>query len=242
MPVHTEVALMPSMSKLLDNSTSYFASLPVEEAELYIRLSHGRAARIASYCCWDAVMDLSKVFGLEPGMMGEHRNAGNVVPHFTQVLRLAAEGKVDAAAASVDVALSSPNLEAIGVIGHQDCAFCKAALLRKYGPDMGRFEAWVNLHGPTTREMVINRLGDPPDPEDAEKFDPYLWEVVKLHTQVQYYNLMSYPGVARRVEEGALTPFAAVLQLTPKPQLVWFNQTLGDFRPRPARQSSVSAE
>jgi carbonic anhydrase len=215
------------MRQLIQRSTGYFNELHQNDAARYVKLAGGRSPKAAVFACYDSINP--DPFQLGIGEIGWHRNAGGIIGHWAH------KGHVDGAAATVELALSQPELEAIGVIGHQDCAFCKAFLTRQYKPDQEHLKEWVELHGPAVRELMLSIYGTPPEPSDMDNWNTYLWRTVREHTIRQYFNLLSYPAVVRRIEEGTLTAFAGVLQLTPSPQLLWFDPMTGRFKPAPYR-------
>jgi carbonic anhydrase len=224
MPVHTTMRVTDTARLLVSNSTHHFQHLSPDMVGRYPQLAKRRDPRAAIYGCVDSVYT-TEPFGLDIGDIANHRNAGNCIMPSER-----AERQVDGAAASIDIMVAKQSLEAIGVVGHQDCAFCAALLTQQYPPEHQHLRGWVDYHGPLTRAHMLDRFGPPPAVEDTENWDRYLWDAVQQHAIRQHNNLLSYPSVMRRVEEGTLTVFAAVLQLTPEPKFLWLDPTVDRFK------------
>lgn len=153
----------------------------------------GQHPRAMVISCCDSRVHVTSIFGADEGEFFIHRNIANLVPPFNP------DGEYHGTSAAVEYAVTSLGVAHIVVLGHSSCGGVKGCLdmcsgkapaLEEKSSFVGR---WMDILRPG-----FERIKDLPDdlrPRALEK------EAVLVSLQ----NLMTFPFVARAVEEERLT-------------------------------------
>ncbi len=189
-----------------------------EHEELFIELAKkGQSPKTLFIGCSDSRVVPSLITGAKPGDLFVFRNIGNFVPPFKP------DKEFHATAAAIEYAVSVLEVQDIIVCGHSHCGACES--LYKDIPDrieLIHTKKWLEL-GSKAKEMAIEEVGT----EDKELL---LRTTERLSILVQLENLLTYPEVKRRVEDGRLFLHGWYFVIE-SGQIEYFDEEQGDFIP-----------
>ena len=178
------------MTYLLARAAEFRGKVFPSRSALYQRLaSHGQSPKALMISCADSRVVPELITQAEPGDLFVCRNAGNIVPPFSQ-----ANGGVSSA---VEYAVVALGVRERVVCGHSDCgamkAFSNPAALEK----MPNVAAWLR-HAHAAHCVVCDAYPDLAEPEASRALA--LENVV-----VQINHLRTHPSVASALARGELT-------------------------------------
>jgi carbonic anhydrase len=178
------------MDQFLDRITRLKAqALPAQQA-LYERLAtHGQSPKALMISCADSRVAPELITSADPGELFVCRNAGNIVPPFSQ-----ANGGVSS---TVEYAVMVLGVRDIVVCGHSDCGAMKAFLTPEKMADMPNVAAWLR-HSHAANSVVCSAY---PNLEGAERVRALALENVIA----QINHLRTHPSVAAALAKGELT-------------------------------------
>ncbi|BCD59663.1 MULTISPECIES: carbonic anhydrase [unclassified Nitratiruptor] len=129
--------------------------------------------------------------GAKPGDLFIFRNVGNFIPPFKP------DADFHGTAAAIEYAVSVLNVQDIVVVGHSHCGAC-ASLYQELpqSEELIHTKTWLQL-GKPAKETAIAEVGE----EDKETL---LRATERFNVVVQLANLLTYPAILRRLEEGSL--------------------------------------
>lgn len=168
-------------------------------------------------CCDSRVMTTS-FFGADEGDFFIHRNIANLVPTY------APDQSYHGTSAAIEYAVNSLKVQHVIVVGHSQCggvagchAMCsgQAPELEEETSFVGR---WVEILRPGY-ERVKSISDDPQEQIEA---------LEKQSVVVSLENLMTFPFVKERVENGALTLHGASINIR-SGELTQYDATSGEF-------------
>ncbi|MEO8418907.1 MAG: carbonic anhydrase [Methylophilaceae bacterium] len=151
---------------------------------------HPRALMIA--CC-DSRCDPALLMDCDPGDMFVVRNVANLVPPHTQATFFAATSSAMA------FAVRNLEVEHVIVMGHACCGGMRALMANK-APECDEEELiakWLDIAG-DARQQVLQEL-----PDESVEIQARACEQASILISLE--NLLSYPWISRRVNEGSLT-------------------------------------
>jgi carbonic anhydrase len=185
----------PLPAYLLQRYQGWKATGYAENQAWYRRLaSEGQRPRAMVISCCDSRVHVTSIFGADQGEFFIHRNIANLVPPF------APDGDHHGTSAAVEYAVTALNVAHLIVLGHSNCGgiqgcidMCKgnAPALEEKTSFVGR---WMDILRPKY-ELVA----DETDPEVQVR------QLEKHAVMASMENLMTFPFIAERVEQGALT-------------------------------------
>jgi len=162
---------------------------PVQKA-LYERLaSDGQSPKALMISCADSRVVPELITQSEPGELFVCRNAGNIVPPFSQ-----ANGGVSSA---VEYAVVALEVRDIIVCGHSDCGAMKAFLTPEKLDKMPNVAAWLR-HAHAAHSVVCSAYHDLDDKATVRALA--LENVI-----AQINHLRTHPSVAAALAQGKLT-------------------------------------
>lgn len=192
---------MSNFTDLIDGYYRFRGTEWLEERERWAELAEGQSPKVMVIACSDSRVEPATIFGSRPGEVFVVRNVANLVPPFETT-----PGRHGVSAA-LEFAVTVLKVEEIVVLGHGACGGVKAALagdLKHAEPGQGGFVAsWINLLD-DAREKVISEHGQGPEGQTA-------LEQEGVRTSLK--NLMTFPFVKERVEEGTLRLHGAVFAI-----------------------------
>lgn len=167
----------------------YFDRNPELFDRLYIEGQHPRALVIA--CC-DSRCDPSVLTDSDPGDMFVVRNVANIVPPHIQANSYAGT------TSAIAFAICNLNVEHVIVLGHARCGGIRALMENKH-PECDEEQIiakWLGIAADARQRVLAELPGK--EPEIQARACEQASILVSLE------NLMSYPWVRRRVDEGKL--------------------------------------
>lgn len=185
----------PLPAYLLQRYQGWKATGYAENQAWYRRLaSEGQRPRAMVISCCDSRVHVTSIFGADQGEFFIHRNIANLVPPF------APDGDHHGTSAAVEYAVTALNVAHLIVLGHSSCGgvqgcidMCKgnAPQLEEKASFVGR---WMDILRPK-----YALVADEPDPEIQAR------QLEKHAVMASMENLMTFPFIKERVEDGALT-------------------------------------
>ena len=161
-----------------------------EHKSLFKELSEkGQSPRALFIGCSDSRVIPNLITSAKPGDLFIVRNIGNMVPPFKP------DEDFHGTAAAIEYAVSVLNVEDIIVCGHSQCGACRALYENIEGDELIHVKKWLELGKEAKEKALSTKVSS-----DEELFN--LTE--KLNVISQLKNLLTYPGVKRRVEDGTL--------------------------------------
>jgi carbonic anhydrase len=170
------------------------ATTYAENRSWYLHLAEeGQHPRAMIISCCDSRVHVTSIFGADSGEFFIHRNIANLVPPFQP------DGGVHGTSAAVEYAVKGLKVAHILVLVHSQCGGVKGCydMCSGHAPELDEATSFIG------RWMDILRPGFEalPPGDDAERLDA----LEKMAVTVSLQNLMTFPFVARAVEEGRLT-------------------------------------
>lgn len=163
------------------------------QRERWAELAEGQSPKVMVIACADSRISPSQIFDVAPGEIFSVRNVANLVPPFET------GGGRHGVSAALEFAVTQLEVAEIVVMGHASCGGVKATLTRGFEgaePGAGGFVAdWIDILS-SARDRVTARLGNSGDAQRELE-----WEGVRQSLG----NLMTFPFVRERVEDGRLT-------------------------------------
>lgn len=174
------------MDKLIAGYRRFRAGRWKDLRDLAAKFDQGQRPRMLVIACCDSRVDPATIFDANPGELFVIRNIANLVPPFE------ATAGYHGTSAAIEFAVEILQVETILVMGHAHCGGVQAALDNKE-PHPGSFlYTWVGLLD-AAKERVTHDHGH--DPATALEH-----ESIKVSLE----NLMTFPFIANRVNDGRL--------------------------------------
>ncbi|MCA1776205.1 MAG: carbonic anhydrase [Loktanella sp.] len=170
------------------------ATTYAENQSWYRRLAEdGQHPRAMVISCCDSRVHVTSIFGADQGEFFIHRNIANLVPPYNP------DGEYHGTSAAVEFAVNSLKVAHVIVMGHSSCggvAGCYA-MCSGNAPEMEERSSFVG------RWMDILRPGFErlPEGDDATRVSALEKEAVLVSLE----NLMTFPFLAKAVEDGKLS-------------------------------------
>ena len=183
---------MKSVESLLQGNElfqkNYFKKNETELLELVRSGQHPKALFIG---CADSRVIPSLITNAPPGQLFVLRNVGNfVAPHKP-------DEDYHAMASGIEDAVTTLDISEIIICGHTYCGAIEALYKEISGDQLIHTKKWLSL-GKKAKELALLALG-----KDADK-DRLLRLTEKLSIVFQIENLLTYPYVREKVENGTL--------------------------------------
>lgn len=178
------------MDKLLEGYSRFRRDAWPHQRELYEQLADGQTPRLLVIACSDSRADPGQIFDVSPGELFVVRNVAALVPPYEQ-----GEG-LHGTSAAIEFAVQALGVKTILVMGHARCGGVRAAMDRgRWGTKSGAasqnlhfVNQWIDVLVPAV--MALNT----DDNEPCER----------AGVELSLANLMSFPFVAEKVEQGLL--------------------------------------
>ncbi|MBN6040308.1 carbonic anhydrase [Amycolatopsis sp. 195334CR] len=168
------------MQSLIEHARSFRRQC--EDRAEFARLAEGQSPQVLFITCSDSRVVPALITGARPGELFELRTAGNIVPPY-------ASGHPSGEVATIEYAVEVLGVTDIVVCGHSHCG-AVGALVRQEDLDAV----------PAVRDWLVHAT---PRPEGTVE-DPAVADAVRNHVLTQVLRLRSYPGIDRRLSEGAV--------------------------------------
>lgn len=166
---------------------SYFG----ENRELFDRLKKHQEPRTLIISCCDSRVDPAILTNSEPGDLFVVRNVANLVPPYET------GGGHHGVSAALEFGVCSLGVEHIIVLGHSQCGGIRALMEDSYGSGEGGFIAkWMQIAS-SASEKVRQEL-----PQKSIELQSRACEQAAILLSLE--NLLTFPWIAQRVENGTL--------------------------------------
>ena len=174
------------LSDILARNRDWSAKRQAQEPGYFTRLAALQAPEFFWIGCSDSRVPANVVAGLDPGEVFVHRNVANII-HSSDMNMLSA----------LEFAVEVLKVREIIVCGHYGCGGVRAALggLEGLGPDEVSLQEWLQQVTPVAASARQRGL-------TAE--EELRW-AVEENVLVQLDNLVTFPALKRRLDEGELT-------------------------------------
>jgi carbonic anhydrase len=174
------------MKRLLDNARN-FRHRVAPESETFRRFAAGQTPGTLFITCSDSRVIPALITGAVPGEVFELRNAGNIIPPYSQA-------NESGEAATVEYAVEVLKVQDIIVCGHSHCGAVGALANDQDLTALPSVAQWVAVARPGLAPM----LGTPPDDVELSRF-------VQRNVMSQLEVLRGYPMVRAALDEGRLS-------------------------------------
>lgn len=178
------------MTDILDAASRFKGEGFLQNQPLYQRLARdGQSPKALIISCADSRVIPESIMKAGPGDIFVCRNAGNIVPPFSQM-----NGGVSSA---IEYAVVALGVQDIVVCGHSGCGAMKALLNPKSLEPMPNVAAWLR-HSSAAQAIVCEAY--PADMDEADAACAMAMENVAL----QINHLRTHPSVAAKLARGEI--------------------------------------
>jgi len=167
---------------------SYFKKNKESLLEL---VKSGQSPKALFIGCSDSRVIPDLMLQTNPGDLFVLRNVGNFVPPYKP------DEDFHATASGIEYAVSILKVQEIIICGHTHCGACKALYEPAEDPSLIHTKKWLEL-GENAKKSAILSLGANADKEELLR----LTEKLSIINQID--NILTYPNVKKRFEEGDL--------------------------------------
>lgn len=155
-------------------------------------VTSGQSPKALFIGCSDSRVIPDLMVQSNPGDLFVIRNVGNFVPPFKP------DEDFHATASGIEYAVSVLKVEEIIICGHTHCGACNHLYEKIDDPSLVHTKKWLEL-GESAKTSAILSLGMNADREDLLRLTE------KLSVIKQIENILTYPNVKKRFEEGSLS-------------------------------------
>ncbi len=218
------------MQKLISGLHRFQSQVFDSQRSLFERLAKGQEPEALFITCSDSRVNPNLITQTQPGDLFILRNAGHIVPPYSQ----SATGE----AATIEYAVVALNVRDIIVCGHTRCGAVAGLLNPAALEEMPAVERWLKNAESTSRiirENYSHLTGDAQVVAGIEE-----------NVLVQLENLKTHPSVAARIGAGKLNLHAWVYKIETG-QVFYFNHEEQQFQPlteapkvQPARRAGAT--
>jgi carbonic anhydrase len=177
------------MEKIVRGIHQFQSALFEEHRELFTQLSTGQQPDTLLITCSDSRIVPDLLTQTQPGELFVMRNAGNIIPPYGA--STGGEG------ATIEFAIAALKVNHIVVMGHSHCGAMKGLLRPEDLASLPLVAGWLK-HAEATASVVKECY---PDLEGADLLNA----AIKENVLVQLDNLRTYPAVAAKLAQGAIT-------------------------------------
>ncbi|RXJ87786.1 carbonic anhydrase [Arcobacter sp. CECT 8985] len=156
-------------------------------------VKEGQKPEVLFIGCSDSRVTPDIMLDINPGDMFILRNVGNFVPPFK------CDEDYHGSAAAIEYAVSVLNVKHIIVCGHSHCGACQSLYIDipLEEQKVVHVKKWLEL-GAKAKEKTLSLIKDPNDKNSLYRLTE------KISVTFQLKNLLTYPDVKRRIDNGTL--------------------------------------
>ncbi len=184
-------------------------------------VENGQHPKVLFIACSDSRVNPSLITSANPGDLFIVRNIGNFIPPYNP------EDKHFCTAAAIEYAVSELEVTDIIVCGHSKCGAIASMYKNIEGENLIHVRRWLKL-GDETKEYIEKNLDHTISNEEKLRLSE------KISTIFQLKNLLTYPEIKRKVDEGKLFLRAWYYDIA-KGELEYFNTESGEYMPMESR-------
>ena len=195
----------------------------------YRRLAEsGQHPRAMVISCCDSRVHVTSIFGADEGEFFIHRNVANLVPPYDQARSFAATSSAMA------FAISNLEVEHVIIMGHARCGGIRALMEHKppQSDEEKLIAQWVGI-AESARQQVQQQL-----PGKQDELRCRACEQAAILVSLE--NLLTYPWIRRRVEQGRLALHGWYFDMT-SGELLQYQPAKGGFEVLVASTQSLGA-
>ncbi len=167
---------------------SYFKK---NQESLLDLVKNGQSPKALFIGCSDSRVIPDLMVQTNPGDLFVLRNVGNFVPPYKP------DEEYHATASGIEYAVSVLNVQEVIICGHTHCGACKSLYQTIDDPSLIHTKKWLELGKSAKTNAVLSLGADAPEEE-------LLRLTEKLSVIKQIENILTYPYVQKRFEEGSL--------------------------------------
>jgi carbonic anhydrase len=177
--------------RLIDGYRAFVENrLPLERSRYQKLAETGQQPEIMVVCCCDSRVSPEVIFDAHPGELFVVRNIANLVPPY------APTAFTHGVSAALEFAVQHLKVRYIIVMGHSHCGGIRAFVEHRGRTDPGDFiDNWMSLIAPAAEAI---------DGSENLTGADYLSRLEQASVVVTLTNLLSFPWIRSRVEEGQL--------------------------------------
>lgn len=202
------------MKKIIQGVHKFQQEVFGTHQELFARLATSQTPHTLFITCSDSRINPNMLTQAKPGEIFILRNAGNIVPNYTDL--------VGGEAATIEFAVAGLGIEHIVVCGHSNCGAIKAVLNPELSRNLPALTKWLG-HAETTRQLLNENYTDRTE-------DEHLNIAVQENVLLQLENLRTHPAVAARLAEGKLHLYGWIYKI-PTGEVFAYNPIENQFLP-----------
>ena len=185
---------MAEIENLIDGYQRFYQKYFTSGDTLYQGLAKaGQSPKTLIIACSDARVDPSIITNAEPGDIFVVRNVANLVPTY----EVGDHGQHGVSAA-LEFAVCVLQVKHIVVLGHTHCAGIQTLVSANGIQDTDFIGKWMDI-AKSAKEKAIQQC----QPNDSEHNIQHICE--KEAIQLSLHNLLTFPWIRKKVEEGWLT-------------------------------------
>jgi len=154
-------------------------------------VTSGQSPKALFIGCSDSRVIPDLMIQADPGDLFVLRNVGNFVPPYKP------DADFHATASGIEYAISVLKVQEVIICGHTHCGACHALFQTIEDPSLIHTKKWLEL-GESAKTSAILSLGASAPKEDLLRLTE------KLSVIKQIENILTYPNVKKRFEEGSL--------------------------------------
>jgi carbonic anhydrase len=203
--------------RLIDGYGAFASGRLQSEQDRYRELAeHGQTPEIMVIGCCDSRVSPEVIFDARPGELFVVRNVANLVPPYET------DGKYHGVSAALEFGVGVLKVKHIVILGHAHCggisAYAEDAEPISPGDFIGR---WMSLIAPAAAKVGAR--------ESMSRAE-YLERMEKASIVNTLENLMTFPGLRKLIERGAVALHGAYFGVA-KGELSVLDRATGEFRP-----------
>ncbi len=206
---------MQDLRKLISGFKRFQENYFKSDDALFEELSKGQRPKVLVVGCSDSRVDPAILTDSRPGDLFVIRNVANLVPPYEP------DGHYHGVSSAVEYAVRFLNVEHVIVLGHSQCGGIDALMRGSDTNVVGEFiDRWVAIAKPA-REAVLRDLC-----HKSEQLQRQACEEASILISLE--NLLTFPWLAQRVEEGRLALHGWYFDLDAG-QLFGYHPDTGEF-------------
>jgi carbonic anhydrase len=182
---------MPFPTSLIDGYRAFLGGRLRQEQDRYRELAEdGQSPEVMVIGCCDSRCAPEAIFNARPGELFVVRNIANLVPPY------APDAEAHGVSSALEFGVVALKVKHIVVLGHAQCggvqAFAEGSAPLTPSDFIGK---WMSLMAPAAEKV---------GPRGDRSADEYITALEQANVALSLENLMSFPRLRRRVEDGAL--------------------------------------
>src|SRR5471032_1890299 len=178
--------------RLIDGYNAFAAGRLQKEQDRFRELAEaGQTPQVMVIGCCDSRVSPEVIFDARPGELFVVRNVANIVPPY------APDGQAHGVSAALEFGVAALKVQHIVVLGHAHCGGVKAFVEDAEPLSPGDFIGkWMSLMTPAAEKV---------GPRGAQSAAEFLTRLEHANIVNSLDNLMTFPGLRKRIERGQVT-------------------------------------